>query len=137
MIEAFYLILTHYIADFIFQPEEWATTKSKSFVNLAKHTFVYTGVFYIAFCLYIVYRLEALRVPEPGYEHVWLWFFPITFVFHTCIDYVSSKVVSKKFKNNDLGGNVPNTGAFSVIGFDQLLHYGTLFMTYEYVTNYL
>ena len=47
MMIAFYIIVIHFIAVFIFQAEEWATNKSKSTVPLVMHTFTYTLVWMI------------------------------------------------------------------------------------------
>jgi hypothetical protein len=57
----------------------------------------------------------------------------ITFVAHTVTDYFTSKAVSKKFAKNELGSSVPNFGAFSYIGFDQVLHYVQLILTWEFL----
>jgi hypothetical protein len=57
----------------------------------------------------------------------------ITFVLHTTTDYYTSRIVSKKFANNHYGSPIPNFGAFSIIGFDQVLHYVQLFLTYYYL----
>jgi len=42
MMIAFALVVTHFIADFIFQAEEWAVNKSKSNLALLKHVSMYT-----------------------------------------------------------------------------------------------
>ena len=59
-----------------------------------------------------------------------LYFFPITFISHTITDYFTSRIVSKRFKDGHLGSAIPNLGAFTVIGFDQVLHYIQLFTTF-------
>ena len=65
----------------------------------------------------------------------WMITFPlITFVFHTLTDYFTSKIVSRKFANQEYGSPIPNFGAFTVIGFDQVLHYVQLFLTYHFLT---
>ena len=65
-----------------------------------------------------------------------LIYFPfITFFFHTLTDYFTSRVVSRLFAEKKLGTSIPNLGAFSVIGFDQVLHYIQLFLTFYFLTN--
>ena len=115
-----YLIIAHYIADFIFQDEEWATNKSKDIRSLLKHTYTYSFVFtllvWLIFPWYIAFT-----------------FFSTMLLSHTAIDYVTSKIVSRKFQNKEYGSSIPNFGAFSIIGFDQVLHYITIFLTLDFV----
>lgn len=59
-----------------------------------------------------------------------LSFVGITFICHTATDYVTSRIVSKKFAKGHYGSAIPNFGAFTIIGFDQILHYIQLFLTY-------
>jgi len=64
-----------------------------------------------------------------------LLFFAITFLLHTATDYITSRIVSRKFANHEYGSPIPNTGAFTVIGFDQVLHYIQLFGAYYILIN--
>ena len=64
-----------------------------------------------------------------------LLFSGITFIAHTVTDYFTSKIVSKRFENKHFGSKIPNLGAFTVIGFDQILHYVQLILTYEFITK--
>jgi hypothetical protein len=57
-------------------------------------------------------------------------FAAITFVIHFATDYVTSRIVKKRFEAKHFGSPIPNLGAFSIIGFDQVLHYTQLFLTY-------
>lgn len=125
MIQAFLLILFHYIADFIFQDEKWAKAKSYDFNALTDHTIIYSSVMGLLtfFCLPLEFA-SGLH---------WGGFVLITFITHTITDYFTSKMVAKKFKENKLGSSIPNFGAFSIIGFDQVIHYATLFLTYNYL----
>ena len=115
-----YLIIAHYIADFIFQDEKWANNKSKDIRSLLKHTYTYSFVF--ALLMWLIF---------PWY--IALTFFSTMLLSHTAIDYITSKIVSKKFRNKEYGSSIPNFGAFSVIGFDQVLHYITIFLTLDFV----
>ena len=62
-------------------------------------------------------------------------FLGITFIFHTITDYFTSRIVSKKFEEGNVGSAPPNFGAFTIIGIDQVLHYIQLFTTYYLVKN--
>jgi hypothetical protein len=133
MLIALILIIIHYIGDFLFQTEWMAINKSKSITILISHTFIYTITFYTVFILYIIIYDTFINNIEITIK--WFAFFPITFIFHTIIDYISSKITSKKFKNKEYYTGIPNMGAFSIIGLDQVFHYITLFLTYQFVIN--
>lgn len=136
MLIAFILIVIHYIADFMAQTEEMATGKSKSFIILLKHTGKYTLVFYVCFALWCAYQnhIGGMKPEDIGWDLRIFLFFPITFVFHTAIDYVTSRITSRKFEKKEYYTGIPNMGAFSIIGLDQVIHYATLFLTYHYLT---
>ncbi len=119
MLTAFIIVLIHWIADFVCQAEVWATNKSKSNKALVEHTAMYSLVWFLGGHLLFSNLLNLLA------------FVGITFVAHTITDYITSRIVSRKFANNEYGSPIPNTGAFTVIGFDQVLHYAQLFLTYH------
>jgi hypothetical protein len=116
-------VVIHFIADFIFQAEEWATNKSKSNFALFKHVTAYT----------IIWSVSGLFIFSDPFKY--LTFLLVTFVAHFITDYFTSRIVSRKFANNEYGSPIPNFGAFTVIGFDQVLHYGQLFLTYHFLIN--
>lgn len=118
LIEIFSIFIIHWIADFIFQDEKWALGKSKNNFDLTTHTIVYSLLWYLPMCM----MLNNFLLP--------LLFVIITFIFHTITDYFTSRIVSKKFAKQEYGSTIPNLGAFSWIGFDQILHYLQLFGTY-------
>jgi hypothetical protein len=134
---AFILIFVHYIADFMFQTENQALGKSTSLKQLVSHTLTYTAVFYVVFSLWCGYQnhIGHITVQDLGWTIKVFLFFPITFVCHTIIDFFTSKITSKKFKNKEFYTGIPNFGAFSIIGLDQVIHYATLFATYYFVTH--
>jgi hypothetical protein len=123
MMVAFFIVVIHFIADFIFQAEEWETNKSKSNFVLFKHVAAYT----------IIWSVSGLFIFSDPFKY--LIFLLVTFVAHFTTDYFTSRIVSRKFANNEYGSPIPNFGAFTVIGFDQVLHYGQLFLTYHLLTN--
>lgn len=125
LIEIFFIFIVHYIADFIFQDERWALGKSRNLDDLLQHTLMYSFVWLMSSGLFAILYINSLL----AFQKVFI-FVGITFVCHTITDYYTSKVVSKMFHNKKFGGPIPNLGAFSMIGFDQVLHYIQLFLTY-------
>lgn len=121
------VILTiHWFADFIMQDEKWALGKSKNWSDLLSHTLTYSAVWF--------FICHALIVTE--YLSLLFYFFPIiTFICHTITDYFTSRIVSKKFAQKQYGSSIPNIGAFTIIGFDQLLHFIQLLLTYQLLTS--
>lgn len=120
--EAFILIvLVHFIADFIFQAEKWSLGKSRNWVALLKHTVTYS-IFWI-----------PVTWTATGSLTDSVLFFIITFVAHTATDYVTSRIVSKRFADKYYGSPIPNFGAFTMVGFDQVLHYLQLILTWYWI----
>ncbi len=129
--EIFTIIIIHWVADFVFQDEKWALGKSKNWPDLLKHTLTYSYIWSL------LGSFVCLINPELQENYKWVNFvivFPIiTFIAHTATDYFTSRVVSKKFAAGQYGSSIPNFGAFSIIGIDQVLHYIQLFLTYYYL----
>lgn len=113
-----YIIFVHWVADFIFQDEKWALGKSKNIDDLLVHTSLYG----------LIWTVAAIPLFSTGYGAI--LYGGITFICHTITDYFTSKLVSRKFHNKELGSSIPNIGAFTYIGADQVLHYIQLFLTY-------
>ncbi|NDA78911.1 MAG: DUF3307 domain-containing protein [Actinobacteria bacterium] len=129
----FLVICVHYVADFIFQAEKWATTKSKSNLSLLSHVSVYST-------LWILPSYAILANLRPGESREWylystILFFILTFLSHFITDYITSRIVSEKFSSGKYGSPIPNFGAFSIIGLDQVLHYAQLFTTLYLLTD--
>lgn len=111
------IIVTHWIADFVLQTEQMARLKSSVPEFLFRHVFIYTAAFIpVAFIL-----LEPTSA---------VTFLAINFTLHYLVDKITSPVTKVLFSNGTYYTNIPNIGAFSVIGFDQLLHYMCLFITF-------
>jgi hypothetical protein len=118
-----YFLLVHWVADFIFQSDWEAKNKSKDNKALLSHTISYSllwgsgviGLFY--------------------FGNVWIAllgaviFSLITFVCHTVTDYITSRINSRLW----LAQRVHDF--FVSIGFDQVLHYTQLYITYLFVLN--
>jgi hypothetical protein len=125
--EIFIIIIIHWFADFIMQDEKWALGKSKNWSDLLSHTITYS------LCWFIIVLLFGYSNPNETtnwYVTNTLLFIGITFIAHTITDYFTSRIVSKKFENKQYGSSIPNFGAFTIIGIDQVLHYIQLFSTY-------
>ncbi len=96
-----FIMLAHFAGDFIAQTDWQAKNKSKS----NKALFLHIGS-YSLFLLPFGWRYALLNG-----------------AIHTCIDYVTSRESSKRWAK----GEVHNF--FVVVGFDQYLHFLTLFLT--------
>ena len=132
---AFYIIVIHYIADFIFQAEEWAENKSKHNWALIMHTLTYTLVWAMPASFLFSHPCDQSFFGTCVYTGKSLIFLGVTFVIHTITDYFTSRIVSKRFADKYYGSPIPNLGAFSIIGLDQVLHYAQLFGTYYLLTR--
>lgn len=128
LVEIFSIIIIHFVADFIMQDERWALNKSKNWDALLMHTITYTSV-------WLVIALYTNQTTNDWYFDTLdvQLFLLITFVCHTITDYFTSRIVSKKFAEGKYGSAIPNFGAFTLIGGDQVLHYIQLFATYYYL----
>lgn len=116
-----FIIIVHWITDFILQDEKWALGKSKSLIPLLKHTFTYS----------LLWLVPVFVMTGDIFGS--LMFVKITFVAHTITDYITSKIVSNRFEEKYYGSSIPNFGAFTIIGFDQVLHYLQLIFTWMFL----
>lgn len=117
------VIVAHFFADFVCQAEVWAIGKCKSVKLLLQHTTIYTIVLTIL--------LLGILWINPWYI---LYFFVFNFFAHTFIDYFTSKIVGKRFDDKHFGSPIPNLGAFTIIGLDQVLHYICIFGSLYFLT---
>lgn len=88
------LIWIHFIADFVLQSDKMAINKSRSFLWLAFHCFVYA-------CPFAIYGSQ---------------FYGAVFTSHLIIDFFSSKVTTYLWERNQ------RHWFFVTIGLDQALH---------------
>lgn len=116
-----FVVLTHFVADFLCQTDKMALNKSHSLKWLTIHVLVYTLVLGISSAIF-------LRV--AGWGNV-LVFTVINGGLHFITDFFTSKATSRLFK-------LPSKHWFFVmIGLDQVIHYLCLFLTLEYLENSL
>ena len=112
-----FILLIHFLADFGLQTYEQATKKSSDWLMLFYHAGVYSLIWLIA---------------------SWFWFdkFYLAFLFtgitfgsHCLTDAITSRVSKPFFENNDYHNG------FVVVGFDQILHYIQLWLTFNLISN--
>ncbi len=114
------ILFIHWVADFVFQTDEQARGKSKSWKFLTAHTLTYTACWipflYLIKSYYYIEGVNALGL-----------FIPITFICHTVQDYLTSRLNSKLWSEG-------RTHMFFVsVGFDQFLHFVQLLITFQLV----
>lgn len=126
LIEIFSILLIHWFADFVLQTDKQAKGKSKNWSDLLLHTFNYSLVwllFGVISSLWFSQEYHILIGNRLSY------FFIITFVAHTITDYFTSRLNSRLYAKGDIHN------FFVSVGFDQVLHYVQLFLTYYYLKS--
>lgn len=111
-----YILLAHWIADFVLQSDNDAKNKSKNWANLLNHTAIYS-----------LFMTGAIMILYPILVTKLLVFYLIMLTSHTLIDAITSRINSKLWAQ----GKVHNF--FVSIGFDQWLHYAVLFSSIKYL----
>lgn len=134
LVEIFSIIIIHFVADFVMQDEKWALGKSKNWNDLLFHTFTYSFLWWIPVMM-IALSLQTSNELISETMNKGALFILITFICHTITDYFTSRIVSKKFAEGKYGSAIPNFGAFTLIGGDQVLHYIQLFSTYYFLVK--
>lgn len=116
-----YILLVHWVADFLLQTRHMATRKSESNYYLSLHVTIYsftTIMLWVLFFLIIGTHMTTFTV---------FLSLAVTFVTHWLTDYVTSRQTSKLFKAKK------EKEFFNMIGLDQWIHALTLFLTYNYI----
>jgi hypothetical protein len=137
LIEIFGIIIIHWYADFVLQTDKQERGKSKNWNDLLSHTFTYSLVFWS-----FIMGVTGLNVLTSFY--FWL----ITFIAHTITDYFTSRLNSRLIPEREYAHNYGKSidkysffrykneswhNFFVSVGFDQVLHYVQLFLTYYYL----
>ena len=123
----FYIIIVHYIADFLCQTHKQAMGKSSSWNLLLMHTAIYSTIWFLA-CLTYVISITGFDGHLTDDQVRGMLLFPlITFITHTLTDYITSRE-AKKFFDSDM-----IQPGMRVVGFDQVLHYVQLCLTFKYL----
>lgn len=116
------LLIIHYIADYVFQPHRIGANKWNNFDLLTEHVFTYTIIFWFigtfsAVLLHLSYN-DTIKV---------LYFCIITFICHLTTDYFTSKWTHRLYEEQKYHN------FFLVLGFDQLLHFTQIILTYYFL----
>jgi hypothetical protein len=119
-----YMLFIHWVADFLFQSTWMATHKSVSSKALLLHTATYTLIM-ATFIAPVFLYWDLVSFFHNLIIFAWSCFF-----FHTIQDFFTSKMTSSRFRAGKYNGL---TGAFTIIGFDQFLHYVQLFLTFYFL----
>lgn len=116
-----YILLVHWVADFLFQSRHMATRKSESNYYLSLHVTIYsftTIMLWVLFFLIIGTHMTTFTV---------FLSLAVTFATHWLTDYVTSRQTSKFYKAENY------KAFFDTVGIDQWIHALTLFLTYNYI----
>lgn len=104
------ILLTHWVADFVCQTDAQAKNKSTDNGYLTSHILMY-GMIWLGPAIFLLGDFAPM-------------FVAITAVCHWITDYFTSRLNTKLYKKGDIHN------FFVSIGFDQILHYVQLFLTY-------
>jgi len=142
LIEIFSILIIHWFADFVLQTEKEAVNKSNSFKYLISHTLSYSIVWLVIGNFYVLISAFNGIIISPFPLNV-LIFWGVTLISHTITYYFTSRLNKKlvpksvhlEFVSSPQEGTFYPKGSkwhnfFVGIGFDQLLHYFQLFITY-------
>lgn len=131
MLTAFIIIVIHFIADLIFQRGDWAVGKSNNWKDLLSHTITYSVIWLIP-----IIFLFPDNWTTANYVINSLLFGVITFICHTITDYYTSRWAKREYDRDNLGTSIPRGFDFyTILFFDQILHYTQLFVTFYYVSK--
>lgn len=110
------ILISHFVADFLFQTNWLSKGKSKSVMKLSVHILTYTTVLTLL-CSSIIFTDESKTLTDIFVFGI------ISGLLHFGVDFITSKITSMQYANGHLGSDrIPNFGFFSTIGFDQFLH---------------
>ena len=107
-----YILMIHFLADFVLQTDSQAKLKSSNVNALYCHTFTYSLVWWMASSLIL------------GIFDGTIFAF-ITFATHTFIDFITSRIGKSYWEKGDYHNG------FVVVGADQVLHYLQLYYTFK------
>lgn len=114
------ILITHFIADFMFQTHEQAINKSKSIWFLTQHVGSYT------FGLLVFSVMITVMHIQPMHRYMLAWV-ALNAGLHWITDFFTSKLNARLWKDQQWHW------FFVGIGIDQLIHYICLFGLYEYL----
>ena len=121
-----FMLLIHFLADFGLQTHEQATKKGEGTSFYNKWLFYHVGVYTL------IWSVALLILPLPAVENPvvrWVLFTVYVFITHYITDWITSRTSKPFFSNGDFHNG------FVVVGFDQLVHYLTLFPVLHLLTQ--
>jgi hypothetical protein len=110
-----YLLFFHWVCDFPLQKNDWAINKSHDFIALLKHCATYAFSYGFFVWMFFFFTDAVLGIFSVVVFTLWM------LLSHLVIDGISSRVNAYLFKNE------MRKLFFDSIGFDQFLHYVTIF----------
>lgn len=113
--EVLVILFLHWVGDFVMQSDQQAKNKSTDNAFLLAHIMYYTAIFIIPIAIYMATQSNQKMI----------LFYPITFAAHYATDWYTSRVNSQLWKDGK------SHDFFVSIGFDQLLHFAQLLITYQ------
>ena len=116
-----YIILVHWIADFVLQSRMMGENKSTNNVWMATHCFVYTTATIILWLPLMCFTILPLDYNSTLLAGLFV------FLTHFATDYISSRMTTKYSKSKKW------YAFFTTIGFDQVVHYTQLFLIYNHI----
>lgn len=111
------ILFAHWVSDFVMQTDEQAKGKSTSNKWLLDHILSYSTMM-LVLCSVIPITTSAKGLV------VWVAWNSLA---HFMVDYVTSRVSSKLYKNGDIHN------FFVVVGFDQFAHVAILISSYKLI----
>jgi hypothetical protein len=118
----FFLLASHFVADFIFQTNEIATNKSKSSLVLTQHVAIYTVAMWLILSLPLfLFDIPVINVGQ------FASFIVINSFLHWITDFFTSRI-AREFYLEDR-----QKAFWNVIGIDQMIHTCTLVLTANYM----
>jgi membrane-bound metal-dependent hydrolase YbcI (DUF457 family) len=114
------VIVSHWIADFVFQSHWMATNKSKNNIALGSHVLVYTII------IGLLLGIPLYVYGNIPYNTLATWV-AVNGILHFLTDYITSRITSKLWQKQDYHN------FFVVVGLDQVIHYTCLFATIMYL----
>ncbi|MDY8136136.1 DUF3307 domain-containing protein [Aquimarina sp. 2201CG5-10] len=111
-----WILLAHWVGDFVFQTSRMATEKSKQLKWLSIHVITYTAVLLIFALFVFSFKLAITYVLING-------------VLHGITDFFTSKLSAKYQETPRI--------FFPILGMDQLIHTVTLYITYLNIKSLL
>lgn len=116
-----FLVVVHFIADFMLQTDQMAKRKSTSNYYLAMHVSAYSIFTFIAWV--VGFKLFGIQFSKETISLSVL----LIFWLHFITDYVTSRITGYYWKKQ------ASHNFFCVIGIDQVAHYFQLFLIYNYI----